>query len=89
MLSVFAEMHICCMIPVATFVHVMEGFGSPWASQSSLAVLSAATDIVLTCGSAILGLDLTRGAYKGIQKLYKQLNAIIKQYKNAETTSLL
>lgn len=50
-------------LPVATLVHVMEGFGSPWNSQASQAVLSAGKDTVLMWGSAILGLDLTTGAY--------------------------
>lgn len=57
-------MHSAVCTPVATLIHVMVGFGSPLASQVSLAVLSAGNDTVLTCGSAILGLDLTTGAYK-------------------------
>lgn len=65
---VFAEINLCISaalcVPVATLVHVMEGFGSPWASQASLAVLSAGNDTVLMCGSAILGLDLRTGAYE-------------------------
>lgn len=60
-MCVFSELHISCMIPVATLVHVMEGFGSPSASQASLAVLSAGTDTVLMCGSEIFGLARTRG----------------------------
>lgn len=39
----------------------MEGFGSPSALQASLAVLSAGTDTVLMCGSAIFGLARTSG----------------------------
>lgn len=47
---------------VAVLVHVMEGFGSPSASQVSQAVLFAGKDTVLTCGFAIRGLDLSAGA---------------------------
>lgn len=63
----YAYINVCISVlcvPVATLVHVMEGFGSPWASQASLAVLSAGNDTVRMCGSAILGLDLTTGAYE-------------------------
>lgn len=45
-----------------TLVQVIEGFGSPWASQFNLATLSAGNDAALICGSAILGLDLRSGA---------------------------
>lgn len=65
----YAQINLCgtvLCVPVATLVHVMEGFGSPRASQASLAVLSAGNDTVLMCGSAILGLDLTTGAYEKI-----------------------
>lgn len=60
-LCVLSKLHIRCVIPVATLVHVMEGLGSPWASQASLAVLSAGMDTVLMCGSAIFGLARTSG----------------------------
>lgn len=67
-MCVYAEINVrisaALCVPVATLVHVIKGFGSPWASQASLAVLSAGNDTVLMCGSAILGLDLTTGAYK-------------------------
>lgn len=51
-------------VPVATLVHMMEGFGCPSASQASIAMLSAGNETVLVCGSAILGLELTAGACK-------------------------
>lgn len=64
--------HVVCLalcVPVATLVHVMEGFGSPSASHVSLAVLSAGTDTTLMCGSAILGLDReTEGCQKYLKK---------------------
>lgn len=64
--------HVVCLalcVPVATLVHVMEGFGSPSASHVSLAVLSAGNDTTLMCGSAILGLDReTEGCQKYLKK---------------------
>lgn len=68
-LHLFFVHFLCCVIPVATLVHVMKGFGSPWASQASLAVLSAGTDRVLMCGSAIFGLARTGGVCRKVQEL--------------------
>lgn len=54
-----------------TLVHVIEGFGSPSASQFNLALLSAGNDTVLICGSAILGLDLRTGTLGGAGNEWK------------------
>lgn len=69
--------HVVCLalcVPVATLVHVMEGFGSPSASHVSLAVLSAGNDTTLMCGSAILGLDRET---EGCQKYFLKKKQII------------